>query len=204
MNTTKKAPFSTQDHAQYIIDNCIVIDTETTGLGNEDVAIEIAAVDAKTGTVFGNTLISCDLPMIPQAAYDVHKIGIKDLYSAPTAERVIDELLYIATSRKKKFTAFNVHFDSRIIAQTAAKNELSMHVKEIEDTMAAHCCVMELANRHFLKDYGVWKPGHSQFSRLSLARCCEIAGIEFKGQAHRAMADVLATIDLLHYIANDR
>ena len=202
MNTEKKAPFSTQDHAQYIIDNCIVVDTETTGLNDDDIAIELAAVDAHSGKTIIDSLIHCGWGEIPEGAYNVHGIGIKDLKNAPRAASVIALLTNAAEASKKKVTAFNLHFDNRILMQTAVANELPN--ERIEHTMAAHCCVMELANRHFVKDHGVWKHGQSQFSRLSLARCCEIAGIQFQGKAHRAMADVRATIDLLHFIAADR
>lgn len=198
----KKVTFSTQDHAQHIIDNCIVIDTETTGLEDNDIAIELAAVDAKTGATIIDTLIHCDWGEIPEDAYKVHGIGIKDLTTAPRAASVIALLTNAASNNRKQVTAFNLHFDNRILLQTAAANDLPN--ERIEHVMGAQLCVMELANRHFMKDYGVWKPGHSQFSRLSLARCCEIAGIQFQGKAHRAMADVLATIALLHFIANDR
>ncbi len=198
----KTQPFSTQDHAQYIIDNCIVIDTETTGLNDDDIAIELAAADAQTGTTIIDTLIHCDWGTIPEAAYKVHGIGIKELKNAPRAASVIAQLINAATTNDKKLTAFNLHFDNRILVQTATANELSN--ERIEHVMGAQLCVMELANRHFVKEYGIWKPGYSQFSRLSLARCCEIAGIQFQGKAHRAMADVRATVDLLHFIANDR
>jgi len=204
MSTVKRTTFSTQDHAQYIIENCIVIDTETTGLDETDVAIELAAVDAKINQTLGDTLIACDFDSIPQGAYDIHGIGIQDLYAAPTPERVIADLFYFAKGMNKKLTSFSLHFDCRILVQTAEKNSISISKQEIENSFAAHCCVMELANRHFAKDHAKWKPETAKFSRLSLAKCCEIAGIEFKGKAHRAMADVLATIDLLHYIANDR
>jgi DNA polymerase III epsilon subunit-like protein len=199
MNTEKKAVFSTQDHAQYIIENCIVIDTETTGLGETDVAIELAAVDAETGRTIIDRLIRCDWDEIPKEAYNVHGIGIKELQTATPAAAVIAFLTFSAENDEKQLTAFNMHFDSRILKQTSPLSGF-----RLDHLFSANICVMELANRHFIKDHGVWKHGQSQFSRLSLAKCCEIAGIEFKGKAHRAMADVLATIDLLHFIANDR
>lgn len=199
MNTEKKAPFSTQDHAQYILDNCIIVDTETTGLGEKDVAIELAAVDAETGIKIIDTLIRCDWGEIPKEAYNVHGIGIKELRTAPAPAAVIGVLTHAADNYEKQLTAFNMHFDSRILKQTSPLSSF-----RLDHLFGAHLCVMELANRHFVKDHGVWKHGHSQFGRLSLAKCCEIAGIKFKGKAHRAMADVCATIELLHYIANDR
>lgn len=201
MNTEKKAPFSTQDHAQYIIDHCIIVDTETTGLGENDMAIELAAVDAKSGQPLINTLIKCDWGEIPKEAYEVHGIGIKELRNAPSQPAVIGMLTQAAYNQNKHLTAFNVHFDCRMLQQTTDEPSVK---KLISNIFGAHLCVMELANRHFVKDHGVWKHGQSRFSRLSLAKCCEIAGIKFKGKAHRAMADVCATIELLHYIANDR
>jgi DNA polymerase III epsilon subunit-like protein len=199
MNTVKRTTFSTQAHAQYILDNCIIVDTETTGLGENDVAIELAAVDAETGIKIIDTLIRCGWGEIPKEAYEVHGIGIKELRGAPVPEAVIGVLIHAVDSYEKQLTAFNMHFDSRILKQTSPLSSF-----RLDHLFGAHLCEMELANRHFVKDHGVWKHRISQFGRLSLAKCCEIAGIEFKGKAHRAMADVLATIDLLHYIANDR
>jgi DNA polymerase III epsilon subunit-like protein len=178
----KKVIFSTQDHAQHIINNCIVIDTETTGLDDNDIAIELAAVDAQSGKTIIDTLIHCDWGEIPEGAYKIHGIGIKDLKTAPRAASVIAQLTNAASNNRKQVTAFNLHFDNRLLLQTAMANDLCN--ERIEHVMDAQLCVMELANRHFMKDYGIWKPGHSQFSRLSLARCCEIAGIEFQGKAH--------------------
>ena len=201
MNTVKKAAFSTQDHAQYIIDNCIIVDTETTGLSETDVAIELAAVDAETGITIIDTLIRCHWGEIPKEAYEIHGISIKDLRQAPSQAAVIGMLTQAAYNHDKKLTAFSVHFDCRMLQQTTDEPSVK---KLISNIFGAHCCVMELANRHFAKDHAKWKPEAAQFSRLSLAACCEIAGVTFKGKAHRAMADVCATLELLHYIANDR
>ena len=59
---------------------------------------------------------------------------------------------------------------------------------------------MELVNRHFI-DHVLWDAEKSCFKRLSLARACEIAGIKYQGQAHRAIVDCHATLDLLKFIA---
>lgn len=189
---------STQKKAQYIIDNCVIIDTETTGLGEDAEIIELAAVDPKTGEVLINTLINTEVP-IEDGASAIHGIDEWDLVSAPKAEAVVQKLLSICDAMSKTFTSYNHSFDERLIHQSA--ESLSAKTMNVADPS---CCVMELANRHFAADYAEWDRHSSRFKRMSLARCCEIAGIKFQGEAHRALADTLAAVDLLHFIANDK
>lgn len=73
-------------------------------------------------------------------------------------------------------------------------------IKPGSDFFAAPQCTMELANR-FFADELEWDSANSRFKRLSLERCMELAGIQREGKAHRALSDVLATVDLLQYMA---
>ena len=97
---------------------------------------------------------------------------------------------------------YNAVYDERLLEQSASfhhcesLNPILAEASEVVD-------VMEMANRYF-SDWLVWdgEYGASKFKRLSLARCCEIVGIEFKGKAHRARADAQATYELVSFMAD--
>ena len=216
---------NTQEIAQWIVDNCIVIDTETTGLGENDVVIELAAIRIKTGEVLVNSVVKPKWISHPQATA-IHGITWEQQICGGDLTRLIDDLFYSSKWAAEAFTAFNLNFDERMIRQTLFRsgveappiNEYAKKVREkhhsdkpIDKSQTRFrstrfpddsICIMELANRHFAKDHAEWDAEQSRFRRLSLARCCEIAGIEFKGQPHRALSDAKAAADLVTAIAN--
>lgn len=185
--------------AQWIIDNCIVLDTETTGLGENDTVIELAAIRACDNETIIDTLIK-PLSIPHPAALAINGISEED--ATTIGDNFANAVYHIRNEIKPAefLTSYNLNFDERLMRQSSFKAGIINLPWPKPDGII---CVMELANRAF-HEYLEWDAEQSKFKRLSLVRCCEIAGIEFKGKAHRAMADVLATIDLLHFIANDR
>ena len=218
---------NTQEIAQWIVDSCICIDTETTGLGENDVVIELAAIRIKTGEVLVDELVKPKWITHPQAAA-THGITWEQQTCGGDLTQLFDKLFHSSRWAAEAFTAFNLNFDERMIRQTLFRsgieappiNEYAKKVREkhhsdkpIDKSQTRFrstrfpddsICIMELANRHFAKDHAKWDSEQSRFRRLSLARCCEIAGIEFEGQAHRAFADAKAAADLVTAIAEGR
>lgn len=186
---------NTREIAQWIVDNCVVLDTETTGLGENDAVIELAAVRIRTGEVLVNTLINPEW-LISPGAQKIHQIQLYELVDAPFFPDVWDQL-QSEVGTFEFYTAFNLVFDERLIRQTAFKSGATVMPFDRPGLI----CIMELANRHFAKDYAEWNEEKSCFRRLSLARCCEIAGVEFDGRAHRALADAKAAAELVKAIA---
>ena len=175
--------------------NPAVFDTETTGLGPDAEVIEIAAID-----IDGLPLICRLVNPIGPFPYEVSQInGISGHllkmkgrswdWTYPEVKSLLD---------RYSFVAFNASFDVRLIEQTNHVNGEEPMFTPDSEVMVFD--VMELANRHFHKHLE-WDEKQSKFKRLSLARCCEIAGIEFEGKAHRALVDAKATLALLKYIA---
>lgn len=194
---------NTQEIAQFIVDNCIVIDTETTGLGENDVVIELAAIRIKTGEVLVDELIKPEW-LISPAAEKVHGISHDEAQNqGVNFGKAWDSLGLKSYGDGEYITAFNLVFDERLVRQTDYRvlNPSSIPPFPKPDGII---CIMELANRHFAKDHAEWDSEQSRFRRLSLARCCEIAGIEFEGQAHRALSDAKAAADLVTAIAEGR
>lgn len=194
----------------------IVIDTETTGLGEGDTVVELAAVRVKDRSVLINTLVVPSSP-IGDAAFAVHDItAVEASASGITITDAINQLNAKASAlrlSRRILTAYNLPFDQRLISQSLHLEDDSpatldaklawleaTGVKPGGDTYAAPICTMELASR-FFAEHLEWDSNRSSFKRLSLERCVALAGIQREGKAHRALSDVLATVDLLRYMA---
>lgn len=183
--------------ARRILTECVIVDTETTGLENTDTIIELAAVDGMTCEVIQDALTLTknevrqeitDLTGITQAMLDEEGCDPED---------VIGDLFFTLENEHLNIAAYNLTFDSRMIRQTMAACEMTA---ENEPAYRQSNCIMELANRYFA-EYLEWDAEQSKFKRLSLAKCLEITGIQRAGNAHRALSDAIAARDLLVYIA---
>src|SRR5262245_22512578 len=97
-----------------IASNALIIDTETTGLGDEDRAVEIAIVDA-AGTFEFSSLIK-PTRHIPEAAMRVHGITTEMADGGMDAETLWPIVHLIICG--SPLLAYNAAFDSRIIVQT--------------------------------------------------------------------------------------
>lgn len=207
-----------------LIEYGIVIDTETTGLGDGDTVVELAAVRVKDRSVLINTLVVPNSPM-GDAAYRVHGItAVEASAGGITITDAFNQLHAKASALpmdKRIISAYNLPFDQRLITQSlhleddsAATLDAKMAwldakmawleatgVKPDSRIYAAPRCIMELASRFFI-EHLEWDSKYSNFKRLSLERCITLAGIQRVGTAHRALSDALATVDLLRYIAN--
>ncbi len=196
---------NTQEVAKWLIETAVFFDTETTGLGADDRVIEIAVVDGKTGDTLVNTLINTPRE-IDEEAQEIHGISNEMLIGAPSMDMILeDSVAEIMADRPA--SAFSLDFDRRLIAQSCERHYYNLFEPDKWDQGKAFgarldVCAMELANRHLIKDHGEWKADEACFKRMSLARCCEIAGVEFTGKAHRALADARATRDLIKKIAD--
>lgn len=192
---------NTREIAQWIVDNCICIDTETTGLGENDVVVEIAAIRIKTGEVLVNDVVKPNW-ITNRFAEATHGITWEEQTNGEYFGDVL-ETLHLKNSGDEFYTAFNLVFDERLIRQTAFRLPGILMCPPFPKPDGI-ICIMELANRHFAKYHAEWDNENSRFRRLSLAKCCEIAGIEFTGTAHRALADARAAADLVIAIAEGR
>ena len=106
----------------------VTFDTETTGLGIHDVAIQMAyIICAADGTVlhmYNHLWRTSNGRQIPKAAYDVHKISKIDLVArgvSPVNEILaFFRLANVCAAHGIRICAHNSAFDARILDQTAA------------------------------------------------------------------------------------
>lgn len=195
-----------------------MIDVETTGLGERDTVVELAAVHAETRNVLIDSLIIPGSPM-GEAAQAIHGISETEaLQQGKPISWVINELkLKVFETGEEHFAlaAYNAPFDLRLVSQsmyqetgTSAAREsaklvwLDARDGSVDEEMlfGKPVCIMELAHRFFVSQLE-WDSQRSNFKRLSLEKCLKLAGIEREGNAHRALSDALAAVDLLRFMA---
>lgn len=186
--------------ARRILTECVIVDTETTGVKDTDTIIELAAVDGMTCEVVQDALMLAENEL-SQEITDLTGITQEMLdEDGCDPEEVIGNLFFTCEDENLHIAAYNLTFDTRMIIQTMEACEMppapEINTRQSND-------IMELANRYFA-EYLEWDAEQSKFRRLSLAKCLEITGIERTGNAHRALSDAIAARDLLVYIAEGK
>lgn len=108
-------------HVCNLIEYGIVIDTETTGLGDGDSVAELAAVRVKDRSVLIDTLVVPNSTM-GDAAYGVHGItAVEASAGGITITDAINQLHAKACALpidKRIISAYNLPFDQRLITQS--------------------------------------------------------------------------------------
>lgn len=162
----------------------LVLDTETTGLGEYDQVIELALVRVSDGEIMMNTLIR-PTDSIPADATAIHGITDSDVLSAPTWPEIHEQFCRMVSDRVVHI--YNRDFDLRIIRQTA--EHFGLHSPEID----SQCVMRRYANEWRLEDD--YRGGY-KWQRLEDAVTQQ--GIDISDLAlHRAASDCEITRRLL-------
>ncbi|MDO2861527.1 3'-5' exonuclease [Escherichia coli] len=173
---------------RWLDENPLFLDTETTGLDDQAQIIELAISDSQ-GTILLETKLRPSVSIDPEAE-DVHGLTIEFLANAPTWPEVSDQVRKILCGRA--LVIFNADFDTRMFRQTAtAYGEPVEWVSELK----THCAMYLAAD--------AFGPTNRHGS-ISLADAVDFAGVTWRGAAHGAVADTLATVDLVQAIGSIR
>jgi len=171
--------------AQWLAEDPLILDTETTGLGPTDEVVQVALVDAR-GEAIVSTLVRPTRPIPPDASR-VH--GIRDVHvlDAPTGAEVLARLEPLL--RGRAVCAYNAPFDLRLLRQTAS-------VWRVRFAPPAANCVMRL----FARFAGEWNDRYGDYRWHSLTAAAERCRLgPFQG--HDALADAQMTLQLLRHMA---
>lgn len=164
----------------------LFVDTETTGLGDDDQVVEIAIVDMFGNTVL-NTLVK-PMKAIPEGATNVHGITDEDVDGAPRIDEIgLEEIL-----AGRHVVMYNMAYDTRIIKQSYAA--LGKEAK----FGAFVSCAMEL----YSEFAGAWDDYHHHLKWWKLEEAAAREGVVVDGTAHRALADAKMTRDLVVRMAD--
>jgi DNA polymerase-3 subunit epsilon len=176
---------------KWLKSNCLILDTETTGLGKEAEIIEICIIDC-TGKVLLNTLVKPRNP-IPAEATAIHGITNEMVAAAPTWRDI--HWQFMALTHTKTLVIYNIDFDVRLILQTAAINNCGFSSYELNAECAMH---------NYAEYYGQWDEKRNKFKWQKLVNAAEQQGVVIEGTAHRAYSDCKTTLGVIRAMAGTK
>lgn len=175
---------------RWLKNNNLILDTETTGLGDDAEIIEISIIDC-TGKILLDTLVK-PIKTIPAEATAIHGITNEMVADAPTWRDI--HYQFMALTNDRTLLIYNALFDSRLIFQTAAANNCQFSGKKyIFDAE----CVME----SYAEYYGQWDQKRNKFKWQRLSNAAEQQGVVIDGTPHRALADCKTTLGIIRAMA---
>lgn len=167
--------------------NCLILDTETTGLGDEAEIVEISVIDAK-GSVLLNSLVRPSKP-IPQEATAIHGITDAMVASAPTWDQLHQQFTDIIYNTEQPLVIYNDAYDARILNNTARIYGIP------PASVSVHC-----AMHAYAEFYGQWDNYRDQYKWQKLTNAVKQCGYEVEG-AHRSLSDCQMTLQVLQFMA---
>ncbi|HEY3983190.1 3'-5' exonuclease [Cedecea sp.] len=175
-----------QQVQQWLDNDCLILDTETTGLGEDAEIVEITIIDT-TGKPLINTLVKPSIS-IPAEATAIHGITNDMVEQAPTwpeVQKLVDQV-----TDDKTVVTYNAWYDKRLLKQTDAvwnvKTDSSIKVGP----------TFECAMLVYAKFYGQ-KSERVGYKWQKLTAAAEQQGVIIEGTPHRALSDCLTTLGVL-------
>ncbi|MBL7811407.1 MAG: 3'-5' exonuclease [Bacteroidetes bacterium] len=150
--------------------NYVILDTETTGIGNDDRVIEISVIDLDKKPLINTRIKLTDSIHIPKEAYDIHGITAESLADAPALSEIYNDILKVL--QDKIVLIYNAEFDLRLLKQTFDAEGLELPAFESQ-------CVMI----QYSKFKGVWSDKYGDYLHQKLV-----------GGDHSAFGDCKATL----------
>lgn len=165
-----------------------VLDTETTGLGYDAEACEIAVID-QDGNRIIDTFIKTTKP-IPEQASKIHGIYNNDVASAPTWDKIVPELRSVL--KGKTVLIYNSEYDVKII------NTCNRLYGIQEPIGAVGKCVMKA----FAEWNGAWDDYRESYKWVKLSEAASMLKLDVsKVVLHRAIGDCQLTLGVVKELA---
>ncbi len=175
---------------EWLSSKSLILDTETTGLGEDDEIVEICLIDCY-GEIVINTLIKPTKP-IPAEATAIHGITNEMVAYAPTWADVhygIGELFFL-----RGFVIYNAEYDTRLIQQSAKLHGIDDAFCEFVG-LYKRCAMLTYAEFYGQENIR----GGYRWQRLTAA--AEQQGVIIEGTPHRALSDCLTTLGVIKAMA---
>lgn len=175
----------------WLDDDCLTLDTETTGLGEDAEIVEITVIDHE-GQPLMNTLVKPARGSIPDEVINIHGITNEMVADAPLWADINDEFMRLIAGRT--VVMYNAAYDSRLIMQSQLANGL-----EADPMTGTHivCAMHGYAQMMGEYDYKRGKPN----KWFKLVDAAAHVGVTNQG-AHRALADCLMTLGVVKAMAS--
>lgn len=188
MNSQGDRQTATQEAYTELVRGPLYLDTETTGLSEQNEILEICILEVD-GSVRFESLVKPRGP-IASAAYGVHRITKRIVQDAPTWDHVAPQVQAVLAGRR--VAIYNAAFDLRLLRQSHARYQLPWEWDE-----AAFFCVKKL----YVRFRGRWNAARNDDRWLGLARAARECGIPH-AKIHRAHAEAQLTRAVLQHMAS--
>lgn len=173
------------------LENAVILDTETTGLGSEARICEISIIDALSGDVLYCNLVN-PLRSIPDDAQKIHGITDADVQSSPSFDYVWNEIKGLLFD--KKVITYNFDFDYRMIAQSLS--DFDYPLQNLSSFVSGDC-----AMNWYAAFFGQLDDYRGGYRWQSLANACNQQCVDVSDlRAHTALADCEMTRRLIHAV----
>jgi DNA polymerase-3 subunit epsilon len=174
--------------------NALILDTETTGLGDDAEVVELAVIDC-AGAVLLDTLVRPSGP-VPAEAAAIHGITDAMLAGAPTWSAIHDRFCDLVEGRQ--VVIYSREFDTRVISQTARRYGLPapQGFDQVLDHDRIHCAMQAYAEFR-----GEWSAEKGQYRWQKLSAAAAQQGVTVTN-AHRALGDCLMTLGVVRAMAS--
>jgi DNA polymerase-3 subunit epsilon len=167
----------------------ICLDTETTGLKENDQIVEICLLEHDGSIVF-ESLVKPTVK-IPPDAMRVHHITDTMVSAAPAWPEIWQQVETILTTRR--IAIYNAEYDLRLMQQSHRAHGLAWSAP------ISHFCIMKL----YARFRGDWNSRAGSYRWYSLDDARWQCGLDLPN-AHRAHADTLLARAVLNFIAAQR
>lgn len=168
-----------------------ILDTEATGLYDAEI-VEIAILSSKNECLL-DTYVKPTIP-VPSEATAIHGIADKDLTDAPLWKDILPKVLEIIGGNR--VVVYNVAFDKNMLMQTTKKALLAPI--EWEKRVSWFCAMTA-----FAEDYGAWNAHYKSYRWQSLSVAMSYINKPFINDAHSAIGDCMATLDVTNYLLRE-
>lgn len=174
---------------QWLNQDCLILDTETTGLGDDAEIVENTIIDT-TGKPLLDTLVKPS-KAIPAEATAIHGITDAMVMNAPHWTDVYHKVGTLVSGRT--VVMYNAIYDARLLDQT---DLIWGVIPDLKNGLADFQCAM----RAYAEFYGQCSErGGYKWQKLTAA--AKQQGIKIQGTAHRALSDCLTTLGIIKVMA---
>jgi DNA polymerase-3 subunit epsilon len=164
----------------------VILDTETTGFGEEDEIVQIGIID-QAGAVVLDQLIKPEHPILNSQYHGITDETVKD---APHFPEVYEQLKAVLGTHR--VVAYNADYDWRMLAQVCDRHGLERVIAQESFS----------AMEWYAQFNGEWNAHHGN-CRWKKCEAMATFGLSFEGQEHNAVADARATLAVIRTMAQD-